>query len=405
MRAPERWLAAGLLLWVVGVQSVEALASAGIAICFLGLWAHALRGPAEAGSSGWRGFVAEHLPLLLFLAWALLAPAMAGRWPTGTGVARLADWLAIPVGARALVLVGKKWRERVAIATGATLGLSCALAAMQHFGLWPSPELFEPLAWTRFPFHRVYEPAPGAEGRFMAGGLLSHRLKFAHVGGLVVLFALAAGLRCQGRRRVAALALAGVGLVSVLVFPVARMAAVALLLAVAFTLAWAHPRRRVGMALAAGLLPLGALVLALDVPLRVRLLAAATAEGSGDRVELLASGLRAVERYPIAGVGAGQFRPSRFAADSAPQHVRDNAGKAHNQLLSIAAEAGIPGLLLFLWVLAWLARRVGPPGLAGLLYFLLVSTSHDPLFQAQFSMALALCMGAGLAWTYLESRS
>lgn len=399
--ALERWLAAGLFLWGVGVQSVEALASAGVAMTFLGVVAEALvRG---RGSLGLGALARAWLPLVAFVGWALLAPPLAAGWPTGTGLARLADWLAIPVAARALALIGTEWRRRLAWACGVTFGLSCALAALQHFGLWPSPEAFAPLAWTRFPFHRVYEPVPGAEGRFMAGGLLSHRLKFAHVGGLSVLCAVALGLRVTGRERVAALALAAIGFLSILLFPMARMASAALAVSVAAGFALSHRRWRRGLAVGLALSSIGVGVGTLSPALRARFTSALTAQGSGDRQELLATGLRAVKERPIVGVGLGRFRPALYARPDTPEHVRGNAGKAHNQLLSIAAEIGIPGLVLFLGALVALGRSMrreswtGAAGLSALVFFLALSMTHDPLFQAQFSMALALVLGVALA--------
>ena len=69
---------------------------------------------------------------------------------------------------------------------------------------------------------------------------------------------------------------------------------------------------------------------------------------------------------------------------------------------SIAAEAGVIGLLLFLWLLVFLARSLkldttaGAAGAGALAFFVLLSLTHDPLFQAPFSMALALALGASL---------
>ena len=396
-RGLERWLFAFLLLWGIGVLSLEAVASVGLAGCAAGVLVDAALRRATLDT---RGFLRTWAPLLAFVAWALLAGPLAGRWPTGTGLARLSDWLAIPVAARALAMVGPARARTLALALSGTFLLSCALAALQHFGLWPSPEAFARLSWTRVPFYRVYEPVPDAPGRFMAGGLLAHRLKFAHVGGLAVLFALAVGLKARGRDRALGLVLAGVGFGSVLFFPYARAAAVSLAAAGVLVLTVAHPRRRVGLALGAAGLLLAGLGVAAYPPLRARFASSFTSAGSGERDKLLETGLRAVADHPLAGVGLGRFHPALYADASTPQAVRDNAGKAHNQFLSIAAELGVPGLLLFLWLLGSLARAMRPDralgvaGLGALFFFALVSLSHDPLFQAPFSMALALCLGA-----------
>lgn len=395
----ERWLYAGLVLWGVGVQSLEALASVGMAMCATGIGFEALRKGSARSAGEW---LRAWAPLVAFLTWSLLAPLLAGHVHTSTAVARLGDWLAIPIAARALAVIGPaRWRGLV-LALGGTFLLSCVVAGFQHFGVWPKPEFFAPLAWTRHPFHRVYEAIPGAPGRFMGGGLISHRLKFAHVGGLLVLFFLVLGLKSKGWARALGLGVAGAGFASVLVFPYARMASAALCASALVATVIAHPRRRMGVLLGAGLLALAGAVVALDAPLRARFLSAATASGSGERGELLQTGLRAIRAHPLAGVGLGQFRPSRFAVPSTPQLVLDNPGKAHNQFVSVAAEVGVPGLLLFVILLAALGRAMrvdqmaGAVGISALVFFTLLSATHDPLFQAPFSMGLALALGAGL---------
>jgi O-antigen ligase len=88
-----------------------------------------------------------------------------------------------------------------------------------------------------------------------------------------------------------------------------------------------------------------------------------------------------------------------------------NAGKAHNQLLSVAAEGGVPLALLFLALLAALAVRLyrAPPsparlaGLGALGFFVLLCLAHDPLFHAVLSQALALTVGASLGLAERQS--
>ncbi|HSP77740.1 MAG TPA: hypothetical protein VLQ93_04390, partial [Myxococcaceae bacterium] len=219
----ERWFLFFLALWGVGVLFVEALAAAGLAGCALGALVVARQGGVTV-----RGALRAWAPLVAFLGWALLVPLLAGRPPSGTGVARLLDFVGIPVAAVALGALSDVRRVRLAWVLVTVFLLSCAVAGLQHHGVWPPLEAWKPLAWTRLPFARVYEAVPGTEGRFMAGGLLFHRLKFSHMGGLAVAFALGVGLRLRGRRRAAALVVAAVGLVSVGLFPDARAASVAL---------------------------------------------------------------------------------------------------------------------------------------------------------------------------------
>ncbi len=381
------WRFGALMLWVVGVQVHELLGTLGLALTVaLGLqWLPKLR---------------TQLPLLVFIAWALLAPTLAGNPPDGTGVARTFDWLAVPfVAFAAAELSPRRWAW-LALSAATTLLISSVVAGLQHFGVWPAEEFFSSLAWLRIPFQRVYEPI-GESGRFMAGGLLFHRLKFAHVSGLVVLALVVAWKHLEGRARWFVAACAAVGFVAVWLFPYARLGAVAMTVGVGVTvLLTASSLKRALLVLGAvGLV--GVVALVSIAPLRERFASSLSDSGSGQRSQHLAAGLEAVKQFPIAGVGPGQFRPSKFGDASMAEHVRDNPGKAHNQLVSMAAETGVVGAALFLVLLgafAWRARgrRFGALTHGALALFVTLSLAHDPLFQAPFSMALVLVLGLGL---------
>ncbi len=393
----ERWFLVFLTLWGVGCLTVEALAAAGLAGCALG-----------AGVVVWqfrfpvRGVLRAWLPLVAFIAWALLAPTLSGRPPSGTGVARTLDFLGIPVAALSLGSLSEARRVRLAWVLTGVLLLSCFVAGLQHYGVWPSREALEPLAWTKLPLERVYEPVPGTEGRFMGGGLVFHRLKFSHVGGLAVAFALGLGLRFQGRRRTVALAVAAVGLLSITLFPFARAGIVALVAAVGFMVLRALPWRTALLACGA-VVGLALLTFAVNRPLRERFLTSNTAQGSGDRASLLETGLRAVRAHPVSGWGPGRFQARRFASPDMAPIVREHPGKSHNQYLSMAAESGVPGALLFVVLLAWLAWRLpvarpeGLGALGALAFFVLLGLLHDPFFHVQASQAFALVLGAGFS--------
>lgn len=349
-------------------------------------------------------------PLFLFVAWAVFAPAIAGRLPSPSGLARGIDWLFVPVAASAFGALDERARKSIAVVAGLVFLLSCALAALQHFGIWPGPATFGRLSWTRIPFHRVYESVPEAPGQFMAGGLLFHRLKFAHVGGLWVLAFLVFGLRAPARQRIASLLTAAIGFVSILAFPYARAASVALVVGACLALALVGLSSRRARIASLGIAALTFGGLAAYPPLRERFLVGLTASGSGDRAEILSTGVRAVAEHPIAGVGLGQFRPSYFAASTTPQHVIENPGKAHNQFLSMAAETGVPGMLLFVFMLVWLASFFNPRassgifGLSVLAFFVVLSLAHDPLIHAPFSMALCLALGVASARAPMSRR-
>jgi O-antigen ligase len=380
-----------LVCWAVGVQVNELLGAVGmglLAVSFLGDLPRLSLGALRAW---W--------PLWLFTGWALLAPTLAGNPPSGSGTARVLDWAALPlISLAAAGLSARQWRILGWAAFG-TLGLSCAVAGLQHLGAWPRLEAFDALAWTRTSFARVYEPIPDT-GRFMGGGLLFHRLKFSHVSGLV-LVAVAVASRRGGPRAWLA-ALGTFAFVAVWLFPHARMGAVAMTVAVGATWVFTSgsPRRDLLAAVALGVS--AALLVAVVPSLRARFSNSLSDRGNGQRRQLLAAGVDAVRTYPVAGTGLGRFRPSLFGGPDQAQEVREHPGKSHNQLLSLAAETGIPGVLLFVGMLAWLAwmargRPLGALTHGGLLAFLALSVVHDPLFHVPYSLGLVLLLGLGLA--------
>jgi len=406
-RAAACWLFAGLLLWGVGVQVTEILASLGMIVCALSAGAICLRQRSrqEIGK-----LVLAWWPLALFFAWAIAGSTLAGRPPTPTGFARALDWLLIPFAACAVRALPERSLKSIALICAGVFLLSCAVAALQGFGIWPPLSTFERFSWTRIGFHRVYEPVPDAEGRFMAGGLLFHRLKFAHVGSLWVLGFLVLGAAARGRLRAFWLATSAIGFVSILALPYARAASLALVLSASLTLALIGTSRRRARLAAAVLATLTVAAVFAYRPTRERFLNGLTSSGSGDRQEILSTGLRAVAEHPIAGVGLGQFRPSYFGSATTPQYVLDNPGKAHNQFLSMAAEIGIPGMLLFLLLLIWLGRSFDPRdpyglfGLGALTFFSLLSLAHDPLIHAPFSMAVSFSLGVASARAPMSRR-
>ena len=253
--------------------------------------------------------------------------------------------------------------------------------------------------WTQLPFQRVYELVPGTTDRFMGGGLLFHRLKFAHVTALGVIAAIAIASRSKPGAKGSWFTVAAAGALAVWLFPYARMAAVAMTAAAGVTLVRASVAPRRAALVAVCFFAVGTAIVWFTPAMRERFATSFTAQGSGDRLELLETGWRAVQEHPITGVGPGQFRPAKFAAADTPTLVTDNAGKSHLQILSMAAETGVTGALLFLVMLAAIAIRGwrSPLTVGTLTFFALLSLAHDPLFQAPFSMALVGILAVGVA--------
>jgi O-antigen ligase len=394
----ERWLTVGLGAWAVGVQTLEPVAATGMAMCALAaLWSARGRG-LEAG----RDFLRSWWPIALFMGWSILAPSLALHPPSGTGVARTLDFVGIPLAAWSFSRISAGQRLRVLTAAACVLLLSCGAATLQHFGIWPSGDELRALSFLRIPIDRMYEPVPGTTDRFMAGGLLFHRLKFAHVGGLAVIVLGATGMATAGRPRAFLLGSAALALGAILAFPFARAASAALIVSCALVIVLSMRRRRIALLLGAGLVLVAGSGVLVYAPLRERFLRSASADGNGDRELLLGAGVKALTSHPITGLGPGRFKVGQWVPPDAPVPVREHVGKSHNQFLSMSAETGIPGALLFALMLFALARRIdlsGPAGVASagaLCFFVLLSLVHDPLFHSHFSMALPLVLGPGM---------
>lgn len=395
-----------VVAWAIGVQVHELFGTAAFAALVLlflpSLPKHLEAGTLEKEVRPWR-------LLLGFIAWCIGAPAIVGAYPDGTGLGRALDWATIPlIAAAASDFTAREWKI-LTFATLGTLGVSSLVAGLQHFGIWPPLSFFQGLEYLQVPFARVYEPI-GDSGRFMGGGLLFHRLKFGHVSGMAIVGAVVAAKYLTGRARAIAIALGAFGFVAVWIFPYARAGAVAMTVAVGFTVALVSPSPKRALAICAGLGLVGLIAVASIGPLRDRFVSAFTDQGSGQRTQHMAAGVEAVRQHWLVGMGPGQFRPSKFADKTMAEHVKDNPGKAHNQFLSMAAEAGIPGAIYFLVLLGWLMARargrpLGALTQGSIVFFMILSMAHDPLFQAPVSMALMLAIGLGLSEAKLTAEA
>lgn len=384
--------AVGVGAWAVGVQTFEALASAGVGLTAAGALLSLKKGDAQRLAKEW-------WPVGAFVAWSLLAPTIAGRPPSGSGLARTLDWLALPFAVISWQQTAPELRGLAGKVAAVTMLLSCAIAGFQHYGVWPVEAAFTSWRWTQLPFQRVYELVPGTTDRFMGGGALFHRLKFAHVTSLGVIATIVFAARSKPGSKATWFVVAGIAGLSVWLFPYARMAAVAMTAAAGVTLVRASTAPRRAALVAVCFCAVGSAIVWFTPAMRDRFATSFTAQGSGDRIELLETGWRAVKEHPFTGVGPGQFRPAKFADATTPTMVTDNAGKSHFQILSMAAETGVPGAILFLLMLGWIARRGwrSPLTLGAITFFALLSLAHDPLFQAPFSMALVAILAVGVA--------
>jgi O-antigen ligase len=78
-------------------------------------------------------------------------------------------------------------------------------------------------------------------------------------------------------------------------------------------------------------------------------------ESNRDRLAMIRSGLRMVKDHPIAGVGPDMVSKV-YPQYRDPQAVNQSAAHLHNVPLQIAAERGIPALIIWLWFMFTLMR-------------------------------------------------
>ena len=102
------------------------------------------------------------------------------------------------------------------------------------------------------------------------------------------------------------------------------------------------------------LIALGLLAVALIAPFFSPIMTRLTKDDYGaavSRVPLAMTALRSIAEKPFTGVGLGNYQPAVAAYD--PDPVLDENGNplgVHNMFLLIAAEIGVPAVLLFVWI-------------------------------------------------------
>lgn len=116
------------------------------------------------------------------------------------------------------------------------------------------------------------------------------------------------------------------------------------------------------------------------------------------RLVLWSDALDMVRAEPLTGVG-----PGRFAAFSPTAAADSDASWAHQEPLSVAAETGLPGMLLLLaivaWAFVWLDRGSGVRGATLATVVLAAAFTHATIdyvwHNPAVPMALAVVVGSG----------
>jgi putative inorganic carbon (HCO3(-)) transporter len=318
-----------------------------------------------AGALAWHLFTGERRtrelgplswPLALLVGWVGLSLAWTDDVRTG---AITLFFYVLPFGLLAVALAGLPWSPR---ALTGLFGLLCAMALVfAAIGGWQwitrdvfwNPKVIVSNSYA--PFYRVNSVFwdPSIYGRFLVVAILAalvlilfralrnDRLELA-LGAF--LLAVWVGLFISFSQSSFAALAAGVVLAAALVWRWRALAAVGLVAAVMIPVGMAAPQLE---------------------NVRDSLFGSSQSRidrATGNRSQLVGNGLRIAAHHPVVGVGVGGFQQAyaeRLGVRRAP------SAASHNTPVTIAAENGVVGLALFLWLLATAALICFRGALAG----------------------------------------
>jgi O-antigen ligase len=379
------WLAEGLLQ---AVADLSLLASAVLLLRGAALPAEA-RLPARAAVAlaGWQA-------LSPLVARTLGAPGLppAALWLHCLDTAAL--FAAALLGAQ---VVRWTWPAALFLAGGL---LSLGLSAVQHLVRWsiPVPRVL------RVPVDRVHETF-GGEDRYAAGGFFFHRLRLAHASVAALGPAVATAVRPVGARVRGPAAVLALSCVGCIVLTYARAALLTALLLVVLAAVVVTRSARVRTAVGALVLVLAAAAL-VSPGWHARLGAAMENFVGGERALARGAGWDLVHQHPWLGVGFGNYRTAAFARADVTGITDQLSRDAHSIALTVWAETGVPGLLL--WVLLHgallraLLRRAREGNAAALgaalswIGYQTLGIAHYLPFHPSVALGFALVWGVGL---------
>lgn len=396
-----RTAAAIMLVWALGTLGLEGVEQAGAGAAIL-----------MAAATWRRARIAEDLRLFAWLtlglaAWQLVSPLVAlvagasgGALPRASRWTQGLDTLA-PLALVVVSAYGVPWRL-LAIVLGVGWGLEAAVGLFQAFVQWP----WERLGPFKFPVNRLHQNF-GAEGgpiRRAGLGLFFHRLRFAHGAVAMLGMALAVALgRGPGRRRLLAGA-AAIALLGCAYLSYARAALAAAMGVALLGLAALLPGKTRLAALA--IVALAGATLAFSPTWQTRLSGAIVSLKTGERSVAFGTGWKTVQDHPVLGAGFGNYTVASKPYQS-PDESPVIYTSAHNVVLTVWAETGLVGLLLYLaqqlalavalWRRARAGSIVGAGALLSLVGFHLVGLSHFTQFHTGVALTFALLWGLGLA--------
>jgi O-antigen ligase len=332
-------------------------------------------------------------PLAAFVAWS----GVSLVWSDGprVGAVTLVAFY-LPFGLLALFVARLPWKRRWLTALGVQLVvMALAFAAIGVFqwatrDIFWNPKVINSNAYA--PFFRVNSIFwdPSMYGRFLAVAILAALV--------VALYG--------ARRHALAASVAIVALWVGLLFSFSQSSFVALIAGVlgAVVLAW-PPRAVTALAAATLVLLAGGFV----VPsVRAEILDN-TDRVTGTRSKLVTEGLQIAAEHPLGGVGLGGFKRA-YGKRVGFKAADPKRAASHTTPVTVAAEAGIPGLGLFAWLVGaglWLPFRRASRSFAGraslscglaLGAIFVHSLFYNAFFEDPLSWGLLGLIALGYAW-------
>jgi hypothetical protein len=276
------------------------------------------------------------LPLALFVAWAGLSLSWAIDLKQGS-VQLLFFYL--PFGLLALCLARLPWRPRLVpflYVELAAMGLLFALVGLYqraaHHVFWNAKVIVGNAYQSFFRVNSLFWD-PSIYGRFLV---------------IVILGSVVVVLASSDRR--AQLAAAGVIVVSWvgLFFSYSQSSFASLLVGLLVAAGFALRPRPTAVAAAAAVLVLG-VVAGRPAQSSAAPGGIVAATSAGSRASLIKGGIRIALDHPLGGVGIGGFTKS-YAARHALFGLAAKKAASHTTPVTVAAETGVPGFLLFAWL-------------------------------------------------------
>lgn len=332
-------------------------------------------------------------PLALFIAWA----GISLLWSDGArqGAVSLAAFY-LPFGLLALMLARLPWQRRWLKAFAVQLVAMAVVFAGVGIYQWVTRDVF----WNpKVIIGNVYAPFYRVNSLFWDPSIYG---RFLVVAVLVALVSVLYG----ARRDAIVAAVVVVALWVGLVFSFSQSSFVALVAGVLGAIALSWERRSV---VALGVAVVALLAAGFVVPsVRAEILDN-TDRATGNRTSLVREGLRIAADHPLGGVGLGGFK-SAYGERVGFKAADPARAASHNTPVTVAAELGVPGLLLFAWLVAaalWLPVRRASRSFAGraslcfglaLLAILVHSLFYNAFFEDPMSWGLLGLSALGYAW-------